>query len=75
MPTEYVDHSQWFTQKDEENKKNWIGHGYYWKRGEGTKDSYSFFDYDCFEDNFIWLKKAKVLVADYELIKRDFPFL
>src|SRR5690349_6791154 len=58
------------------NEKNWIGHGYFWKLGSGEmcKDLGSM-DYDYLEDNFYHLKQAKVLVADYSILKRDFPIL
>lgn len=35
----------------------------------------SFMDYDAIEDNWTKLKQAKVLVADYDLIRNDFPSL
>ena len=32
-------------------------------------------DYDSLEDKFVKLKNAKVLIADYNLLQKDFPFL
>eukprot|EP01126_Amoeba_proteus_P002254 TRINITY_DN10707_c0_g2_i1.p1 TRINITY_DN10707_c0_g2~~TRINITY_DN10707_c0_g2_i1.p1 ORF type:complete len:460 (+),score=109.55 TRINITY_DN10707_c0_g2_i1:128-1381(+) len=32
-------------------------------------------DYDALEDNWYKLRQAKVLVADYDLLRHDFPFL
>lgn len=55
--------------------KNWIGHGYYWKRGDGiTKDNYTG-DYNCIEEGFVKIANAKVAMADYDLLREDFPQL
>jgi hypothetical protein len=32
----------------------------------------SMFDFDIIEDNFRCLKKAEVILADYDLLRRDF---
>lgn len=55
--------------------KNWIGHGYYWKRGDGVaKDNYTG-DYNCIEEGFVKIANAKVVMADYDLLRADFPQL
>ena len=71
MPSEYLNESIWL-----EDESKWIGHGYYWKSGNQPmcKDL-SFCDYDSLEDNFYPLTTGSVLVADYELLKKDFPCL
>ena len=49
-----------------------MGHGYYWKSGDGIiKDNYNG-DYNTLEDNFCRIKGAKVLMADYALMRNDF---
>jgi hypothetical protein len=53
----------------------WVKHGYYWRTGEDTKEVNKDIgdqDFDSLEDNFMFLKKAKVVCADYELLRRDF---
>eukprot|EP01022_Parablepharisma_sp_SALTPOND_P034962 TRINITY_DN936_c0_g1_i1.p1 TRINITY_DN936_c0_g1~~TRINITY_DN936_c0_g1_i1.p1 ORF type:complete len:314 (-),score=28.14 TRINITY_DN936_c0_g1_i1:80-931(-) len=76
LPSEYVDgKSLWVLGNPETTPENWLGHGYYWQIGEGAKDTAGPQDYDCFEGSFYKCRNAKVLVADYELLKRDFPFL
>lgn len=35
----------------------------------------AYMDYDMIEDKWSKLRQAKVLVADYDLIRRDFSFL
>lgn len=71
MPSEYLSEEIWLS-----DESKWIGHGYYWKSGEGNihKDL-SFSDYDSLEDHFYQLSNANVLVADYNLIQNDFPEL
>eukprot|EP01083_Nonionella_stella_P154885 499605_1 len=51
---------------------DWIGHGYYYKPGTGPKYTDLCIDYDCLEDKFIKLTKAKVIMADYTLLTNDF---
>lgn len=72
LPSEYVNESRWTGSTEDA----WLGHGYFWKSGEGdmSKDL-AMMDYDALEDGWIKLKKASVLVADYQLIKHDFPEL
>lgn len=89
LPSEFADESRWHTGNDEEDKKAWIGHGYYWKHGSGDmnkvlrcqvffhkrQQDISFSDYDMFEDRFVKLKNSRVICADYSLLRRDFPHI
>ena len=59
-----------------EDAKNWTGHGYFWRySNELTKDSIGPGDFDSLEDKFYFIKNAKIIAADYKLIRVDFPFL
>ncbi len=68
-------------ENDEENDEKkekplpWIGHGYYWKHGKGDKWTDLSSDYDCLEDGFEQIRGCRVVIADYELLKHDFPSL
>eukprot|EP01127_Copromyxa_protea_P005652 TRINITY_DN1551_c0_g1_i3.p1 TRINITY_DN1551_c0_g1~~TRINITY_DN1551_c0_g1_i3.p1 ORF type:complete len:558 (+),score=100.24 TRINITY_DN1551_c0_g1_i3:29-1702(+) len=76
MPCDYVDSNLWTTGDEEADQESWLGHGFFWKSGEGEMDKdLAFSDYDALEDKWCKLKQAKVLVADYELIRNDFPDL
>ena len=70
-PSEYIEEQTWAT-----DASKWIGHGYYWKSGDGEMNKdLAFMDYDTLEDNFYHIKNSKVLLADYGLLKKDFPTL
>jgi len=76
MPSEFVDGKNlWVLGNPGTKPENWLGHGYYWQIGDGKKDTAGPQDYDCFESGFVKIKNAKVLLADYDLLKHDFPFL
>ncbi|KAH3762725.1 hypothetical protein Pelo_5429 [Pelomyxa schiedti] len=73
LPSEYVDDSVW-QQGLPDDKNAWLGHGYYWKFGDGEMNKdLSFSDFDVFEDRFARLKQSRVLLADYTLLRHDFP--
>ena len=74
-PSEIILPELWLesSSKDQdENKNEWIGHGYYYKHGTGPKLTDLCIDYDGLEDKFIKLTKAKVIMADYKLLQKDF---
>lgn len=53
----------------------WLGHGFYWKsRGDAVwvENCVGATDCDSLESGFVRLKKARVLYADYELLRKDF---
>ncbi|CAM9874815.1 unnamed protein product, partial [Heterosigma akashiwo] len=66
---------------------DWIGHGWFWRPvlPSGLLDDGStrienaagnaVFDFDVMEDNFMRLKQARVLTADYDLLRIDFKEL
>lgn len=84
-PCEFVDPSYawWGWGTHEDRRADWIGHGWFWKaRPEqaGLKEEKienmagsSLNDFDVLEAGFGRLKKASVITADYELLRRDFP--
>ena len=71
-PCEYINGQSLWINAD---SSKWIGHGYYWQSGNGGKNTSTPFDYDCLEPNFYFCKKAKVLMADYDLLRNDFATL
>uniref|UniRef100_A0A7S0CPY5 Flavin reductase like domain-containing protein n=2 Tax=Amorphochlora amoebiformis TaxID=1561963 RepID=A0A7S0CPY5_9EUKA len=83
-PCDYIDEDLgWWGFGKFAKSNQWIGHGLWWKplpedakpgflenaAGNATNDC------DVLEDKFRFLKKASVLVADYNLLRMDFPEL
>ena len=83
-PCDYVEEEYaWWGWGTHENKENeWLGHGLFWRPKPASNDEpldnmagSSMGDFDMLEDGFCKLKQAKVILADYDLLKKDFPEL
>jgi hypothetical protein len=82
-PAEYIhDGYLWFKWGEFDRQEEFIGHGWVWRhRPLGSEEaltnmaSNALTDYDVVEEGFVRLKRAKVIVADYDLLRSDFPHL
>ena len=81
-PSEYVDERYVWSRFGQYSKKanEQLGHGYFYRPRPVEELSpitnmatSAMTDYDMVEDGFVYLKKASVICADYELLKKDFP--
>lgn len=83
-PCEYVEESLcWWAFGQFDNHKDWLGHGYFWRpvpaelwadadwKMENAAGN-ALQDFDILEDGFHRLRNAKVLAADYDLLRKHF---
>eukprot|EP00930_Biecheleria_cincta_P029584 TRINITY_DN20556_c0_g3_i1.p1 TRINITY_DN20556_c0_g3~~TRINITY_DN20556_c0_g3_i1.p1 ORF type:complete len:619 (+),score=134.64 TRINITY_DN20556_c0_g3_i1:38-1894(+) len=82
-PCEHIDESfGWWGWGSHCKKEQWIGHGFWWRSRPSelaepldNMAGSSMHDFDGLEDGFARLKTASVLMADYSLLRNDFPEL
>lgn len=76
MPSEYLEYSVWHEWMGGAADK-WVGHGWFWKHSttEAQQKDTVVNDRDGLEDGFARLKRARVLVADYDKLQDVFPEL
>ena len=82
-PAEYIHEGYlWFKWGEYDKANEFIGHGWVWRpRPIESADaltnmaSNALTDYDVIEDGFVRLRQARVIVADYSLLRKDFPSL
>lgn len=79
-PCEFVDEQYaWSCWGANTSSAEWLGHGWFWRpRPKDCTElmsnmaSSSLYDFDTIEDRFFRLRKASVVLADYDLLRADF---